>query len=114
MCFLFSRVFFLLKWSVGLIITGVYLWIVWDLRSDVFKDDISWNIDMDSRVAHTLAIVFLTYTLHWLDRQTEFRNRLDHKWKKQLTEKQEDASTAKLVNNMLLHNILPAHVGNIF
>lgn len=114
MCFLFSRVFFLLKWAVGLVITGIYLWIVWEYRSSVFGEDITWNVGMDSRIAHTLAVVFLTYTLHWIDRQTEFRNRLDHKWKKQLREKQEDASTTKLINNMLLHNILPAHVAKIY
>lgn len=66
---------------------------------------------MDPRVSHTLSVVFITITLYWVDRTTEFRNRLDHLWQLQLREEQKEAETMLKVNNMLLENILPAHVG---
>lgn len=38
-------------------------------------------------------------------------NRLDYRWKRQLAEEQEEAATTRMVNKMLLQNILPIHVG---
>lgn len=62
-------------------------------------------------MSHTLSVVFITITLYWIDRTTEYRNRLDHLWQLQLSEEQKEAETMLKVNNMLLENILPAHVG---
>lgn len=109
--FLFGRVFFIFKWTMGFLLTGIYVWIVWDFRMAIFYKGTSWNVGLDPRIAHTMSVAFLTFALHWTDRQTEYRNRLDHRWKKQLSEEQEEAITMKFVNNMLLQNILPAHVG---
>ena len=39
-------------------------------------------------------------------------HRLDYQWKRQLKSEQEQASATRLVNKMLLQNILPHHVGN--
>lgn len=39
-------------------------------------------------------------------------HRLDYQWKRLLKKEQEEASATKLVNKMLLQNILPTHVGN--
>ncbi|VVC95491.1 unnamed protein product [Leptidea sinapis] len=107
--FLFSRVFFIFKWIVAACMTVFYLWIVWEVKTSFFSLDISWNIGLDSRISHTLSVVFVTITLYWIDRTTEYRNRLDHLWQIQLSEEQDEAETMLKVNNMLLENILPAH-----
>lgn len=109
--FLFSRVFFIFKWLVAGGMTIFYLGVVWEMKSPLFAQDASWNVGMDARISHTLAVVFITITLYWIDRTTEYRNRLDHLWQMQLKDEQTEAETMLKVNNMLLENILPAHVG---
>lgn len=91
--------------------TTFYLWIVWEIKTSLFINDMTWNVGLDPRISHTLAVVIITVTLYWIDRTTEFRNRLDHLWQLQLSEEQSEAETMLKVNNMLLENILPAHVG---
>ncbi|KPI97532.1 Adenylate cyclase type 2 [Papilio xuthus] len=94
--------------------TTFYLWVVWDLKSSLFSIDLTWNVGLDSRISHTLSVVFITVTLYWIDRTTEYRNRLDHLWQIQLSDEQTEAETMLRVNNMLLENILPAHVVQVY
>ena len=49
-----------------------------------------------------------------LDRQNEYIHLLDFQWKRQLKADQEDAKRTKLVNKMLLQNILPQHVADVY
>lgn len=112
--FLFSRVFFIFKWIVAGGMTAFYLWVIWELKSSLFKEDTTWNAGLDARISHTLTVVFITITLYWIDRTTEYRNRLDYLWQVQLIEEQKEAETMLEVHNMLLENILPAHVGKRF
>ncbi|XP_047527739.1 adenylate cyclase type 2-like isoform X1 [Vanessa atalanta] len=112
--FLFSRVFFIFKWIVAGIMTTFYLWVVWEIKSSLFSTDLTWNVGLDPRISHTLSVIFITITLYWIDRTTEYRNRLDHLWQIQLSEEQEEAETMLKVNNMLLENILPAHVVQVY
>lgn len=109
--FLFSRMFFIFKWIVAGGMTLFYLCVVWEIKSSLFAQDTTWNVGLDPRISHTLSVLFITITLYWIDRTTEYRNRLDHLWQKQLKEEQSEAETMLKVNNMLLENILPAHVG---
>ena len=109
--FLFSRVFFIFKWIVAGGMTIFYLWVVWEIKTSLFSRRCHVECRLDPRVSHTLSVVFITITLYWIDRTTEYRNRLDHLWQLQLSEEQKEAETMLKVNNMLLENILPAHVG---
>ncbi|KAM3967588.1 LOW QUALITY PROTEIN: adenylyl cyclase X E-like [Aphomia sociella] len=111
--FLFSR-FFIFKWIVAGGMTIFYLWMVWEIKASLFAIDVTWNVGLDSRVSHTLSVVFITITLYWIDRTTEFRNRLDYLWQVQLSEEQQEAETMLKVNNMLLENILPGHVVQVY
>lgn len=112
--FLFSRVFFIFKWIVAGGMTIFYLWVVWEMKTSFFAEDATFNVGLDPRVSHTLSVVFITITLYFIDRTTEYRNRLDHLWQLQLTEEQHEAETMLKVNNMLLENILPAHVVQVY
>lgn len=91
--------------------TAFYLWVVWEIKTSLFAVDATWNVGLDPRVSHTLSVIFITVALYWIDRTTEYRNRLDNLWQLQLNEEQTEAETMLKVNNMLLENILPAHVG---
>lgn len=103
--------FFIFKWIVAGGMTCFYLWVVWELRSSLFKEDVTWNVGLDPRISHTLTVVCITITLYWIDRTTEYRNRLDYLWQVQLIDEEQEAQTMLVVHNMLLENILPAHVG---
>ncbi|KAL0901728.1 hypothetical protein ABMA27_006907 [Loxostege sticticalis] len=112
--FLFSRVFFIFKWVMAAAMTTFYLWVVWEIQSNLFAEDVTWNVGLDPRLSHTLSVVFITVALYWIDRTTEYRNRLDNLWQIQLNEEQHEAETMLKVNSMLLENILPAHVVQVY
>lgn len=65
---------------------------------------------MDAPIAHIISMAYLTLTLHFIDRQTEYLNRLDYKWNLRLQEKLKEVEEKRTVNKMLLLNILPEHV----
>uniref|UniRef100_A0A1B0D5W6 adenylate cyclase n=1 Tax=Phlebotomus papatasi TaxID=29031 RepID=A0A1B0D5W6_PHLPP len=88
MNFLFLKIHFMIKFSVGLLIYA--------------------------QVAHVMALFFTFITIHLVDRQSEYISRIDYNWKQQLLRKQREAELTKDTNNFLVHNILPAHVAEIY
>lgn len=104
----------------------------------MFQSGDRWNPQLDSKIAHILSVVFLTFSLHLIDRQVCFSrsfladfvvlyslvltvtnvhlqagylSRLDYQWKRQLTKEQDEAFHTRNANKLLLRNILPEHVG---
>ncbi|XP_035736454.1 adenylate cyclase type 2-like isoform X3 [Vespa mandarinia] len=74
----------------------------------------TWNPYLEPRVAHILSVVFLTFSLHLIDRQAEYLSRLDYQWKRQLTLEQDEAFHTRNANKLLLRNILPEHVAEFY
>ncbi|XP_049813125.1 adenylate cyclase type 2-like [Schistocerca nitens] len=114
MSFLFLRMHFQLKLLIGCLITGAYGCVIWVLQPSVFQNSETSNPNLEPQVAHIMYIVFLTFSLHLIDRQSEYMNRLDYLWKRQLSEEQDLSATTRLVNKMLLENILPSHVAELY
>lgn len=112
----------------------------------LFQRSPSISASLDAKVGHILIVIFITVTLHLVDRQTEYITRVDYtlalhvnfyacenikqmvdckftkvfvvffsfrrnRWKQQLEKKQEEAECTKDTIKILVHNILPAHVG---
>lgn len=65
---------------------------------------------MEAPIAHIISTAYLTLTLHFIDRQTEYLNRLDYRWNMELKEELENVNNRRIINKLLLDNILPAHV----
>jgi adenylate cyclase len=114
MTFLFLRIHFQLKFILSLLIVLIYSCGVFLLSPELFQDGESWNPQLDAKVAHILSITYLTLTLHFMDRQAEYMNRLNYKWKRQLSQERKDVTTTNMVNRFLLENILPVHVAEWF
>ncbi|GAB0100963.1 Adenylate cyclase [Sergentomyia squamirostris] len=114
MNFLFLRIHFIIKFVVGLSICVFYVWLVLVGNASVFTESSSTNPGLDPQIAHLMAIFFTFLTIHLVDRQTEYISRIDYNWKKQLLRKQKEAELTKDTNNFLVHNILPAHVAEIY
>ncbi|XP_015124088.1 adenylyl cyclase X E isoform X2 [Diachasma alloeum] len=112
--FLFLRVHFFLKLVIGLGIVGFYTWSITEYRSTLFQSGATWNPHLEPRIAHILNVVFLTFSLHLIDRQAEYLSRLDYQWKRQLTQEQDEAFHTRNANKLLLRNILPEHVADFY
>lgn len=112
--FLFLRVHYILKFAISICVVAFYAWNVWLNRSNIFQFSDTWNPHMDSRLAHVLTVVFLTFSLHLIDRQAEYLSRLDYQWKRQLTKEQDEAFHTRNANKLLLRNILPEHVAEFY
>nr|XP_034176067.1 adenylate cyclase type 2 isoform X2 [Osmia lignaria] len=112
--FLFLRLHYLIKLVMGIAVVAFYSWNVWIHRSNLFRSGESWNPYLEPRLAHILSIVFLTFSLHLIDRQAEYLSRLDYLWKRQLTKEQDEAFHTRNANKLLLRNILPEHVAEFY
>lgn len=76
-----------------------------------FQGSETFNYGLEPQVAHIMSVVFLTITLHCIDRQTDYMNRLDHLLNLKLKIEQEEANKLQIINKNLLMNVLPKHVG---
>jgi len=75
----------------------------------------SVNPELNTRNwSHFLYILGVAIFLILSDRQKEYIHRLDYMWKRQLKKDQEEANNTKFVNKILLQNILPQHVADIY
>ncbi|GAB1865684.1 adenylate cyclase [Camponotus japonicus] len=112
--FLFLRVHYALKFMIGICVVVFYTWNVWVHRPNIFQSSDTWNPCLDPKLAHILTVVFLTFSLHLIDRQAEYLSRLDYQWKRQLTKEQDEAFHTRNANKLLLRNILPEHVAEFY
>jgi len=72
------------------------------------------NPTLPPSVAHFMALFFTTVIFHLIDRNAEYISKVDFVWKQQLLKKQHEAELTKETNKILVHNILPAHVAEIY
>lgn len=61
-----------------------------------------------------MSLFFTTVIFHLIDRNAEYISKVDYIWKQQLLTKQQEAELTKETNKILVHNILPAHVAEIY
>ncbi|XP_035790946.1 adenylyl cyclase X E-like [Anopheles albimanus] len=114
MAFLFLRIHFLLKAAVGLFIFLFYCWAIFDELYYFFDSSASMNPGLDPKVSHLMLILFIVIIFHWIDRQSEYIARTDYNWKQQLLKQKEEAEVTKQTNKILVENILPTHVAEIY
>ncbi|CAH1164939.1 unnamed protein product [Phyllotreta striolata] len=111
MSFLFLRMFIWLKFLLGALTITLYGYCVLGFSSGYYKESETFNNNLQPQFAHIISTVFLIVTLHLVDRQTDYINRLDYLRNKQINLEQEEAKLLQKVNENLLLNILPKHVG---
>ncbi|CAH1170186.1 unnamed protein product [Phaedon cochleariae] len=114
MSFLFLRIFIWLKLVYGIIVLSFYSYCVIILDKGYYEESETFNYSMPPQVAHILGTVFLTFTLHLVDRQTDYMNRLDYLLNREVKSAQEKANELQKVNEILLLNILPKHVAKVY
>ncbi|KAI4469470.1 adenylate cyclase type 1 [Holotrichia oblita] len=112
--FTFLRIHLWLKVIVATVITAGYSFFLWHFDDAFHKGSEALNHEVSGPVAHIVFIIYLTLTLHFIDRQSDYMHRLDHQWRTRLNEEQEQAHFFHDVNFKLLNNILPGHVADYY
>ncbi|KAK5642818.1 hypothetical protein RI129_008985 [Pyrocoelia pectoralis] len=114
MGFLFLRMYMWLKVLFAVSVTVFYAISVWNLNSAYYGNSETFNLNMRPQIAHFMNLAFLTLTLHLIDRQSDYLNRLDYLWTEQLAVEQMEVNTMNKITKMLLTNILPIHVAQLY
>ena len=84
------------------------------LQTESFGYEIWTTVREDRFQSHFMFLAGLFAYFLLLDRQNEYIHLLDFQWKRQLKDDQAKARSTKLVNKMLLQNILPQHVADLY
>ncbi|XP_005175233.1 adenylyl cyclase X E [Musca domestica] len=114
MVFLFSRIPFILKFTVGVLISGIYIIITFVSYSPIYESSPATNVGLQAEFSHVMVIIITLSIFHLMDRQTEFISKVDYNWKRQLQRKQNDAKVTNASISLLIRNILPSHVADIY
>lgn len=119
----FFRMHFVIKLSVYVLSGAVYGYFVFYYAEDLYA-----HTNMDNVCPHPvvvsrtispgtgnfLVVLMILLVLHVMDRQMEYVMRLDFQWKQNLEEEQNEAQTTHFANKLLLQNILPLHVADMY
>ncbi|XP_068202815.1 LOW QUALITY PROTEIN: adenylate cyclase type 2-like [Palaemon carinicauda] len=119
----FFRMHFIIKLSVYVIVGAVYGYIVFDYAKDLYDNTSMEGVcpysmvtshTLSPEIGHLLMVLMIFLVLHIMDRQMEYVMRLDFQWKQNLEEEQNEAQTTHFANKLLLQNILPLHVADMY
>ncbi|KAK8731703.1 hypothetical protein OTU49_007429, partial [Cherax quadricarinatus] len=119
----FFRIHFLIKFAVYVIAVAAYAGIVLTAAEEVYShahlSDVCppltvSSVGLGEEMCHVLFICTIFLALHMTDRQMEYIARLDFQWKQQLQKEQDEAHTTYTANKLLLENLLPYHVADVF
>ncbi|XP_071547406.1 adenylate cyclase type 2-like isoform X2 [Panulirus ornatus] len=119
----FFRIHFLLKFSIYTIAVSIYASFVLEFAEDIYThkhlEEVCppltvTSIGLSPGLGHVLFVCMIFFALHMMDRQMEYIMRLDFQWKQQLEAEQKEAETTHFANKLLLQNILPLHVADMY
>ncbi|XP_017025376.1 adenylyl cyclase X E-like [Drosophila kikkawai] len=114
MTFTFCHIPFLLKTSVALGQVFVYFILIFIKFDFVFHHSTTTNPWFPSEFSHGFIIIIAFVTMYFKARQTEFSKKVCFSWRVQLEKKQNDALMTNRSIIILLNNILPSHVVDIY
>ncbi|XP_033248943.1 adenylyl cyclase X E-like isoform X2 [Drosophila miranda] len=114
MSFTFTSIPFVLKIVVCLLMTISYLIVIFFHLQFIFHHSWTTNPFFAPEYAHCTLIIITFVTLYLKERHAEFTNKVNFNWRMDLKRKQRDAQSTNYSIIILLNNILPAHVVNIY
>ncbi|XP_017105287.3 adenylyl cyclase X E-like isoform X2 [Drosophila bipectinata] len=114
MVFTFTRIPLKLKTLVAFLLSGAYLLLVNLHLRIVFHHSFTSTPSLPAEYAHTMQILVTILTVYQKERMTTFASKVNFKWRQELKRKQSDAVLTNQSITIILHNILPAHVINVY
>ncbi|KAH8329073.1 hypothetical protein KR074_003408, partial [Drosophila pseudoananassae] len=114
MAFTFTNIPLAVKSIMAVILSSGYLILVNLHLQYVYHHSFSSSPSLPAEYAHTLQILVTILTVYQKERMTTFASKVNFKVRKDLEKKQSDAALTNQSITILLHNILPAHVINVY
>ncbi|KAH8261504.1 hypothetical protein KR044_010348, partial [Drosophila immigrans] len=114
MSLIYSRVPFFMKVMVTLLEVIIYMVLIFFQYEYIVHHGLTTNPYFQAEYAHCILILSTFFSLFLMERQAEFNDKMNFKWRVELKKKMKDASLADQSISILLHNILPAHVVSIY
>ncbi|KAH8234023.1 hypothetical protein KR032_010957, partial [Drosophila birchii] len=114
MAFFFSHVPFMLKTLVAVGHVLVYFILVFLQFDFIFHHSKTTNPYFPSEFAHGILIIIVFVIMYLKARQTEFSKKVNFNWRVELEKKHNDATITNRSIIILLNNILPNHVVDIY
>lgn len=114
MTLIFTRIPFMMKVVVTIFEIVSYMVVVFYHFQYIVHNSLTTNPFFMAEYAHCILIVITGLIFYLMERQTEFNNKINFRWRVELKKKQRDARLADQSISVLLHNILPSHVVDIY
>ncbi|KAH8405400.1 hypothetical protein KR222_011030, partial [Zaprionus bogoriensis] len=111
---LFTRIPFMLKVLIGLLELVIVVVIMVFQFQFVVHHSITTNPYLISEYAHCMVLLITLLMFYLMERQAEFNDRMNYLWRVELKKKQHDSLLADQSTTILLHNILPSHVVDVY
>ncbi|XP_049306724.1 adenylyl cyclase X E [Bactrocera dorsalis] len=112
--FLFTHISYVLKWIIALSVTIIYVIVVFAVYDFLYEYSVSSNPYFFPEFAHLMVLCRTAWIFHIMNREIEFITRMDFNWKHELRKKKEDAKFTNQTISILIANILPSHIVNIY
>ncbi|XP_043064590.1 adenylyl cyclase X E-like [Drosophila ficusphila] len=114
MSYTFARIPFVLKIVVSGCETLAYLLIVFFQYAFIFRHSATTSPFLQAEVAHCFRVCMMLLTMYAKERQTEFNTKINYKLNVDLQKKQKAADVTNQSIIILLNNILPSHVVDLY
>ncbi|KAH8405367.1 hypothetical protein KR222_007428, partial [Zaprionus bogoriensis] len=112
--FLFTRIPFMLKVLIGLLELVIVLVIMVFQFEFVVHNSTTTNPYLLPEYSHCMVLLTVLIMFYCMERQAEFNDRMNYLWRAELKKKQHDSLLADQSITILLHNILPSHVVDVY
>ncbi|XP_064544952.1 adenylyl cyclase X E-like isoform X1 [Drosophila montana] len=114
MSVIFTRIPWMVKIIVSVLEGLTYVIIMFFQFEYIIHHSKTTNPYFSSEYAHTYIIGITIVSFYLMERQAEFNSKVNYNWRLELLKKQQDAVITNKSITILLQNILPAHVVNIY
>ncbi|EDV58757.1 adenylyl cyclase X E [Drosophila erecta] len=112
--FTFTHIPIMVKTVVATLETAGYLMLIFFQFDFVFHHSITTNPSFKSEYAHALLVCITFLTMFVKERQIEFTNKVNFNWRVELRKKENDASLTNHSIIIILNNILPSHIVDVY
>ncbi|KAH9515762.1 Adenylate cyclase type 2 [Bulinus truncatus] len=106
--FVIKFIFLAIMFTIITIVVHAVRWQIFDAYENLFCIKSTSGISLKVETSLCIAVVLLT--MHYLDRQMEYANRLGHLFKLQFQQETEQVKMMAAINKIILENIIPSHV----
>ncbi|XP_043950178.1 adenylyl cyclase X E-like isoform X2 [Drosophila biarmipes] len=112
--FTFASIPIVVKTTMAILETIGYLVIIFFQFEFVFHHSVTTNPSFPAEYAHALLICITLLTMVVKERQLEFTNKVNFHWRVELRKKEADANLTNHSIIIILNNILPAHIVDVY